>query len=322
VNRFYSPQQGRFTQVDPIGMGAASLSNPQTLNLYAYCGNDPINHFDPDGLFFGFIIGAIAAIAGAVATAVNVVISVVVKVLAVAARALIHVVGKLGFLIRSNASQLMVSLEDDALPWSPDWLRIIGVAAAVAVGAVALLAQGGDGKLPERPKMQEKGKQRDQIGQDESNPNQVKMGTVTGPFPGPFSDPHVRYGLCSANATEAYKTAAKALRDQYNGKLGPSTPDKFEKMETGGLVALGREANKHGGIKNIPKSGGYNTIYGMLIGAAIDVWVGTRRYGREYSDKADRIWRDYQKAYGKCVDTAIKEGVLPPTTPRPPRQYY
>jgi RHS repeat-associated protein len=56
VNRFYSPQQGRFTQVDPIGMGAASLGNPQTLNMYAYCGNDPINHIDPDGLFgLGFI---------------------------------------------------------------------------------------------------------------------------------------------------------------------------------------------------------------------------------------------------------------------------
>ncbi len=54
VNRFYSPQQGRFTQADPIGMGAASLGNPQTLNMYAYCGNDPINHVDPAGTsFFG-----------------------------------------------------------------------------------------------------------------------------------------------------------------------------------------------------------------------------------------------------------------------------
>ena len=56
VNRFYSPQQGRFTQVDPIGMGAASLGDPQTLNMYAYCGNDPINHVDPDGLFIPRII--------------------------------------------------------------------------------------------------------------------------------------------------------------------------------------------------------------------------------------------------------------------------
>jgi hypothetical protein len=34
-------------------MSASSLANPQTLNLYAYCGNDPINNTDPDGLFFG-----------------------------------------------------------------------------------------------------------------------------------------------------------------------------------------------------------------------------------------------------------------------------
>ncbi len=51
VNRHYSSAQGRFTQVDPIGMGATSLSDPQSLNLYAYCGNDPINQLDPGGLF-------------------------------------------------------------------------------------------------------------------------------------------------------------------------------------------------------------------------------------------------------------------------------
>lgn len=55
VNRFYNPGQGRFTQVDPIEMRAVSPEAPQTLNLYAYCGNDPINCTDPDGLFFGKI---------------------------------------------------------------------------------------------------------------------------------------------------------------------------------------------------------------------------------------------------------------------------
>jgi RHS repeat-associated protein len=55
-NRHYDSQQGRFTQVDPAGMGAASLTSPQTLNLYAYCTNDPINHTDPNGLgFFSFL---------------------------------------------------------------------------------------------------------------------------------------------------------------------------------------------------------------------------------------------------------------------------
>jgi RHS repeat-associated protein len=53
VNRHYDPQQGRFTQVDPIGISSSTLSDPQSLNLYAYCGNDPVNRIDPDGLFWG-----------------------------------------------------------------------------------------------------------------------------------------------------------------------------------------------------------------------------------------------------------------------------
>jgi len=55
INRTYDSKQGRFTQVDPIGMKAADFNNPQTLNLYSYCGNDPINHTDPNGLFWGAI---------------------------------------------------------------------------------------------------------------------------------------------------------------------------------------------------------------------------------------------------------------------------
>ena len=50
LNRHYDSAQGRFTQVDPGGMKATSLSNPQTLNMYAYCTNDPVNRTDPDGL--------------------------------------------------------------------------------------------------------------------------------------------------------------------------------------------------------------------------------------------------------------------------------
>ncbi len=55
INRTYDSKLGRFTQVDPIDMDAVDFNQPQTLNLYSYCGNDPINHTDPDGLFWGAI---------------------------------------------------------------------------------------------------------------------------------------------------------------------------------------------------------------------------------------------------------------------------
>jgi RHS repeat-associated protein len=56
VNRHYDAQQGRFTQVDPAGMSATNLEDPQTLNLFAYCTNDPVNNIDPSGLgFFSFL---------------------------------------------------------------------------------------------------------------------------------------------------------------------------------------------------------------------------------------------------------------------------
>ena len=42
-NRWYDPNNGRFTQQDPIGFAGGS-------NLYAYAGNDPITYSDPYGL--------------------------------------------------------------------------------------------------------------------------------------------------------------------------------------------------------------------------------------------------------------------------------
>ncbi len=50
VNRYYSPAESRFTQVDPIGMASASVGNPQSNNLYSYVQNMPTDFVDPSGL--------------------------------------------------------------------------------------------------------------------------------------------------------------------------------------------------------------------------------------------------------------------------------
>jgi RHS repeat-associated protein len=64
VNRSYDSRQGRFTQVDPIGMDSVDLSNPQSLNLYAYCGNDPINATDPSGTGWSISFGGFGGFGG------------------------------------------------------------------------------------------------------------------------------------------------------------------------------------------------------------------------------------------------------------------
>jgi RHS repeat-associated protein len=50
VNRTYSQGQGRFTQVDPIGIAAVAIEDPQSNNLYAYVQNSPADFVDPLGL--------------------------------------------------------------------------------------------------------------------------------------------------------------------------------------------------------------------------------------------------------------------------------
>ena len=47
--RYYNPANGRFTQQD--AWAYMDASDPLSLNLYAYCGNNPIMYVDPSGNF-------------------------------------------------------------------------------------------------------------------------------------------------------------------------------------------------------------------------------------------------------------------------------
>jgi RHS repeat-associated protein len=61
-SRYYSPELSRFLNADCI-----SELDPETLNglnLYAYCGNNPITRIDSTGRFFTLIFGAIGGLVG------------------------------------------------------------------------------------------------------------------------------------------------------------------------------------------------------------------------------------------------------------------
>ena len=61
-SRYYDPETGRFITIDDI-----SYIDPETingLNLYAYCGNNPVMNVDPNGqAFFAFLIAALIGFA-------------------------------------------------------------------------------------------------------------------------------------------------------------------------------------------------------------------------------------------------------------------
>jgi RHS repeat-associated protein len=48
--REYNPVQGRWPSPDPAGLGSVTLTDPQTLNRYAYVRNSPLGYVDPQGM--------------------------------------------------------------------------------------------------------------------------------------------------------------------------------------------------------------------------------------------------------------------------------
>ncbi|MEK6285838.1 MAG: FG-GAP-like repeat-containing protein [Acidobacteriota bacterium] len=132
VNRHYDPLQGRFTQVDPIGMSSVSLSSPQTLNLYAYCTNDPINHTDPSGLGFFSFLGKVFSFFAKVAKWVAIVVAVAVLV-AVAFPAFAPILGTI--LFNTGIWQLGAGV-------SASFLTGGAVAAGISLGATGLVIGG------------------------------------------------------------------------------------------------------------------------------------------------------------------------------------
>jgi len=53
--RYYDHKSYRFNSVDPVISKAEALINPQLWNLYAYCRNNPVTYFDPDGRLYAKI---------------------------------------------------------------------------------------------------------------------------------------------------------------------------------------------------------------------------------------------------------------------------
>jgi RHS repeat-associated protein len=51
-NRYYGSRYGSFMSPDPTGIFLGNLNDPQSLNLYSYVRNNPLNFTDPSGLCF------------------------------------------------------------------------------------------------------------------------------------------------------------------------------------------------------------------------------------------------------------------------------
>jgi RHS repeat-associated protein len=68
--RYYDPEIGRFVTADTI---VQAPYDPQSLNRYAYCRNNPIKYVDPSGHWFWAFLGLIGIVAGIGAVASTVI---------------------------------------------------------------------------------------------------------------------------------------------------------------------------------------------------------------------------------------------------------
>ena len=50
--RYFASVQGRFTTVDPIKFAPSRMYEPQAINLYVYCANNPLINVDADGRYY------------------------------------------------------------------------------------------------------------------------------------------------------------------------------------------------------------------------------------------------------------------------------
>lgn len=133
VNRHYDSSQGRFTQVDPIQMQAVDLSDPQSLNLYAYCGNDPINNVDPSGLGFISFLKHVFRTIGKILT--NKWVLLVVGVLVGGAAALAFIWGFVtaGIILAATSAALVLAA------FHPIIQKVAFIAGSIASGIQGLL---------------------------------------------------------------------------------------------------------------------------------------------------------------------------------------
>jgi RHS repeat-associated protein len=143
INRQYDSFQGRFTQADPIGMKAADPSDPQSLNLYSYCGNDPVNHLDPNGLLFGGLFkkighffGSVASVAKAIGRSLSRVGTVLAKVLhnrwVMLGIGILSLIAPPIWAIYQTASELTMVLQTGGLLLQGKW-KEFGMAVLAAV---------------------------------------------------------------------------------------------------------------------------------------------------------------------------------------------